>query len=72
MKHKLTEIKRWCNDGQAISHHVVAEMVREIERLEDALDKIRDPKRRDHSEADAYTTLGCVMNIADEALQHAL
>lgn len=33
-----------------------------------ALDKIRDPRKR-HSEPDKYTELGCVMNIADEALQ---
>ena len=34
----------------------------------EALDKISDPRKRDHKEPDAYTTLGCVMNIANEAL----
>lgn len=36
-------------------------------RLSAALDKIRDPRLR-HKEPDAYTELGCVMTIADEAL----
>jgi hypothetical protein len=38
------------------------------ETLIEALEKIADPRKRDHNEPDAYTTLGCVMNIADLAL----
>ena len=34
----------------------------------EALENIADPRKRDHNEPDAYTTLGCVMNIADGAL----
>lgn len=34
-----------------------------------ALEKIEDPRKRDHQEPDAYTQLGCVMNIASEALE---
>ena len=37
--------------------------------LVDALEKIEDPRKRDHKEPDAYTELGCVMNIATEALE---
>lgn len=33
-----------------------------------ALDKIRDPSKR-HKEPDKYTEVGCIMNIADEAIQ---
>lgn len=42
--------------------------VKVIEVYEWALQKIEDPRKRDHREPDAYTTLGCVMNIATEAL----
>ena len=38
------------------------------ERLREALEKIADPRKRDHHEPDAYTQLGCVMHIASEAL----
>lgn len=34
----------------------------------EALEKIADPTKRDHKEPDAYTQLGCVMHIAEEAL----
>lgn len=34
----------------------------------EALEKISDPRKRDHKEPDSYTTLGCVMNIAENAL----
>lgn len=37
------------------------------ERLTKALEKIADPRKR-HKEPDSYTELGCVMNIANEAL----
>lgn len=36
--------------------------------LVEALEKIADPRKRDHKEPDAYTELGCLMNIANEAL----
>ena len=42
--------------------------VREQARLRAALEKISDPRKRDHTEPDAYTQLGCVMHIAQEAL----
>lgn len=37
--------------------------------LREALEKIADPRKRDHKEPDAYTTLGCVMNIAEDTLE---
>lgn len=40
-----------------------------VDRYKDALEKIADPRKRDHKEPDAYTELGCVMNIAAEALK---
>lgn len=39
-----------------------------VKGLVEALEKIADPRKRDHKEPDTYTTLGCVMHIADEAL----
>jgi hypothetical protein len=39
------------------------------EVLVEALKKIADPRLRDHTEPDAYTELGCVMNMAEEALE---
>jgi hypothetical protein len=36
--------------------------------MKEALEKIADPRKR-HKEPDKYTELGCVMNIADVALQ---
>jgi hypothetical protein len=36
--------------------------------LVEAVEKIADPRKRDHREPDTYTELGCVMNIADQAL----
>ena len=39
-----------------------------FKRMREALEKIADPRKRDHKEPDAYTELGCVMNIANEAL----
>lgn len=39
-----------------------------IENLKEALDKIADPRKKDHIEPDAYTELACVMTIANEAL----
>ena len=37
-------------------------------RYREALERIADPRLR-HREPDAYTELGCVMNIADQALK---
>lgn len=41
----------------------------DYERLKVALEKIADPRLRDHKEPDTYTELCCVMNIAAEALE---
>lgn len=38
----------------------------------EALAQIADPRLRPHREPNAYTELGCVMNIANEALSHQL
>jgi hypothetical protein len=37
--------------------------------LEEALEKIEDPRKRTHKEPDYYTEVGCMMNIAGEALE---
>lgn len=43
----------------------VARLTRALEVADAALAKIEDPRLRDHKEPDAYTELGCVMNIAE-------
>lgn len=48
-----------------------AELTRLRELLagaEAVVEKIADPRKRDHAEPDAYTQLGCVMNMANELL----
>ncbi len=39
-----------------------------VKILIDALEKIADPRKRDHKEPDKYTECACIMNIAEEAL----
>lgn len=39
-----------------------------IEVAMGALEKIADPRKRGHREPDKYTEVGCMMNIAEEAL----
>jgi len=34
----------------------------------EALEKVADPRKRDHKEPDAYTQHACMMNLAEEAL----
>jgi hypothetical protein len=41
----------------------------ENERFRTALEKIADPRKRDHREPDAQTELYCVMHIAEQALE---
>jgi hypothetical protein len=43
----------------------------QVKIMSEALGKIADPRKRDHSEPDAYTQVGCLMNIASEALESA-
>lgn len=39
-----------------------------VEIALEALEKIADPRKRDHKEPDDYTEKGCLMHIANEAL----
>ncbi|CAM6004917.1 unnamed protein product [Sphagnum balticum] len=48
--------------------YTILELIFALKTASEALEKIADPRKRGHSEPDAYTSLGCVMNIADEAL----
>lgn len=43
-------------------------LAKECNGLREALEKIADPRKRHHSEPDKYTELGCVMQIAQDAL----
>lgn len=70
----------WCDLNDIATEHAqvrsrLAESIAEVEALKrelevatEALEKIADPRKRDHKEPDAYTELGCVMNIAQVAL----
>lgn len=42
---------------------------RKLDMAVKTLEKIADPRKRDHKEPDAYTQLGCVMHMADETLE---
>jgi hypothetical protein len=55
--------------GIARRAHNYAMQSKEVMAMREALEKIADPRKRDHKEPNAYTTLGCVMHIADEALK---
>ena len=66
------ELNEWKDTVRTnIMHVELSKTQAALDVMRDGLDKIADPRKRDHSEPDAYTTLGCVMNIADEALAHA-
>lgn len=39
-----------------------------LENMRECLDKINDPTKRDHTEPDAYTTIGCLMSMAHDSL----
>lgn len=43
-----------------------------IEVMSEALEKIEDPRKRDHKEPDKYTEVGCMMNMATEAIANAV
>lgn len=57
-----------CADDARKHRADFAELATKAGRLVEALEKISDPRKRDHKEPDTYTELGCVMNIASEAL----
>ena len=61
-------VRRWWGFQYVPNTKVVA-YCHELRIAREALEKIADPRKRDHQEPDAYTQLGCVMNIADEALK---
>lgn len=52
----------------AVSGAELQILVSKIKLYEDTLEKIADPRKRDHKEPDTYTQLGCVMHMAQEAL----
>lgn len=37
--------------------------------MKETLEKIVDPRKRDHKEPDKYTECGCIMNMAQECLE---
>lgn len=57
-----------CQKEQRRLERELTEAKAENAKLKAALEKIADPRKRDHQEPDAYTALGCVMNIASQAL----
>lgn len=58
--------RRYCDVGSTCQ-----ETHDQLAKFRAALEKIADPRKRDHKEPDAYTQLGCVMHIAQEALRGA-
>lgn len=71
LEQKLKEMKENCQymiKMDASARQQIEELEEKLSKAVEALEKIADPRKRDHKEPDAYTTLGCVMHIADEAL----
>lgn len=74
---------RWADEMAASVVKVNKELITEYERMKaqlktceqrlaiavECLEKVSDPRKRDHKEPDSYTQLGCVMHMATEALQ---
>jgi hypothetical protein len=67
----LEERVKELEDEVVCEHQAAVDMFCKYDELRDALEKIADPRKRDHQEPDAYTQLGCIMNIANEALEKA-
>ena len=71
---RLKQIEKFVSDseggflGVIVAQPMIKELLDENQKLRDALEKIADPRKRDHQEPDAYTQLGCVMEIAAKAL----
>lgn len=49
-------------------HQYIDRLERERDLYREALDKISDPRKRDHKEPDDYTEKCCLMHMAVEAL----
>lgn len=76
-------VQELVNSYHAEGRNLVRELMRERDELkverdffkrvcfehEAVLEKIADPRKRDHKEPDSYTQLGCVMHMAEEALR---
>lgn len=50
-------------------HKEIEDLRAKLKIAEDALGKVVDPRKVGHGEPDAYTRLGCLANIANEALK---
>lgn len=44
-------------------------LLEQLTKAVEVIEKIADPRKRDHKEPDAYTQLGCVMSMADDFLK---
>lgn len=64
-----TDLSEEDTDFIAHARNTYRRLLDEVERLRAVLEKIADPRKRDHTEPDEYTQLGCVMNMANEALE---
>jgi hypothetical protein len=62
-KRSLAEVMSGCSDC-----HAFKSIARERDALKAALEKIADPRKREHKEPDAQTEVYCLMHIANEAL----
>jgi hypothetical protein len=71
LEKEVTDIRNYHDSKDQLWRKAVverSELKSKLDKAAEALEKISDPRKRDHKEPDAYTTLGCVMSIADSAL----
>lgn len=61
--------KNNANHIAAFNPEVARRLVVGLQDCVKTLNKIEDPRKRDHKEPDEYTAHGCAMNIARECLE---
>lgn len=65
---RLVAVGEWADANPSFHHIKQMQLQLMLQIAQEALDKIADPRKRDHKEPDKYTECGCMMNIAEKAL----
>lgn len=66
----ITREKNSLENAKFIAHARtdIPKLIEYLKIATEALEKLADPRKRDHTEPDKYTEVGCMINIAQEAL----
>jgi chromosome segregation ATPase len=68
LKAERDEAREWGVQREFELSSKLAAAREEAKVYRSTLEKIADPRKRDHREPDKYTECACIMNMADEAL----